>query len=140
MNKNLKNILVIIITSIMLIPFLGLKKYVKPYISLHTGTITEENINRTEKIFTSGQRINIGLIAPDGFKDYGIRLQLSKQDEKTSNWGFSLISSKDIYIDKTQNLYKDYIYIYRPGRYILQFFYINKKTYPFAHYEFSVQG
>lgn len=129
---------VIIILSSFL--FLGFKKYEKPYIMLSSGSIINENAIRTEKIFSPSQRINVGLIAPDGFKDGGIRLQISKQDEKTSNWGFSIIQSRDIYIDKSLKLYKDCIYIYRPGRYILQFFYIDKKNYPFAHYEFSIKN
>ena len=123
---------------ISLIFFCGFKRYEKPYIILSSGSITSENLKRIERVFSIGQRINIGLAAPDGFKDYGIRKQLSKQDDKTSNWGFSIIQSSDFYIDKTQNLYKDYIYIYRPGHYILQFFYINNKRYPFAHVEFKV--
>lgn len=136
MNKFIITILIFTV----IISCSAFKKHEKPYIMLSTGSITSENAKRTEKIFTSGQRINIGLIAPEGFKDYGIRQQLSRQDEKTSNWGYTLIQSKDIFQDKTLKLYKDYIYIYRPGRYILQYFYINKKNYPFAHYEFSVRN
>ena len=64
---------------------------------------------------------------------------ISKRDDKTSNWGFSIIQSRDIFIDKTADIYNDYILIQRPGRYIIQFFYLNNKDYPFIHREFLVQ-
>ncbi len=135
----MKKCLIFVLLFSAIVFFSGFKKYTKPVIVLSAGTITNESIKRPERTFAAGQKINIGLFAPDGFKDNGIRLQLSKQDEKTSNWGFSIIQSRDIYIDKSQKLYKDYIYVYLPGHYILQFFNLSKKTYPFAHFEFLVK-
>ena len=84
-------------------------------------------------------RIYYALYAPGGFKQPGIRLQISKQDDKTSNWGFSIINSRDIYLDTAQKVYRDYIYIQQKGHYIIQFFYLNNKDYPFAHREFRVE-
>lgn len=117
----------------------GFKKYKKPYAIITAGSITQENTQRLERFFAIGQRINIGIFAPSGFKYEGIRLQISKQDEKTSNWGFSIIQSRDIYLDKSTDRYTDYIVLNRSGHYILQFFYLNNKDYPFIHREFYVQ-
>ena len=90
-------------------------------------------------LFSFFFRINYALIAPDGFKKPGVRLQISKQDDKTSNWGFSIIQTRDFYLDLSQKAYRDYIYIQRPGRYYIQFFYLSNKDYPFARSEFWVQ-
>jgi len=122
-----------------LLIFCGFTKKQKPYILLSSGNsaVMGDTI-RNERHFFSGQRIYFSLTAPDGYKDSGVRMQLSKQDEKTSNWGFSIIQSKDLYLDKTQNTYKDYLRITQSGHYILQFFYLKNKRYPFAHTEFMV--
>ncbi len=109
------------------------------YIMLSSASISQMTADRIEKYFYPGQRIYYALISPDGFKYQGIRMQLSKQDDKTSNWGFSIIQSRDFVVDMAQNQYNDHINISRPGHYILQFFYLNNKDYPFAHTEFMVQ-
>lgn len=106
---------------------------------LSSASISEMTAQRMERYFSCGQRIHYALISPDGFKYPAVRMQISKQDEKTSNWGFSVIQSRDITLDMAQNQYIDYIYITRSGHYILQFFYLNNKDYPFAHTEFMVQ-
>ncbi len=131
-----------IITILLILPlflFCSFKKKEKPYIILSSNPISLEYAKRMENFFCVNQRIHFALVAPGGFKTPGVRLQISKQDEKTSNWGFTIIQSRDLYLDKAQNIFKDYIYIQRPGKYILQFFYLNNKDYPFAHREFWVQ-
>lgn len=115
----------------------GFKKE-KPYLILSSGTINQDNTQRIERSFASMSRINYALILPKGLKYSGVRLQISSQDEKTSNWGYSLHQTKDLYLDTSLKIYRDYIVVQKPGRYILQFFYLNKKTYPFAHIEFMV--
>lgn len=118
----------------------GFKHSEKPFAVVSSGTINKENLQRYERVFNTGQRINYALIAPDGVKYEGIRIQLSKQDDKVTNWGFSIIESKDIYLNKgSDTVYTDYLVPRSSGRYALQFFYLNKKTYPFARREFVVQ-
>ncbi len=131
--------LIVILLILPLLLFCSFKKKEKPYIVLSSGTISIENTQRIERIFLTKQRINYALIAPDGFKYAGVRVQISKQDDKTSNWGFSIVQSNDLYLDLSQKAYLDYIYIQQPGHYILQFFYLNNKNYPFVHREFLVQ-
>ena len=131
-----------IVTIILIFPLLFLCSFkikAKPYVLLSSGTISTETTSRMERIFLSGKRINYALIAPDGFKKPGVCLQISKQDDKTSNWGFSIIQTRDFYLDLSQKAYRDYIYIQRPGRYYIQFFYLSNKDYPFARSEFLVQ-
>jgi len=131
-----------LIVALLILPlllFCSFKKKEKPYVVLSSGTISIENTQRIERIFLQKQRINYALIAPDGFKYAGVRVQISKQDDKTSNWGFSIVQSNDLYLDLSQKTYRDYIYIQQPGHYILQFFYLNNKNYPFVHKEFLVQ-
>ena len=131
---------IIIILSILPLLFLcSFKIKAKPYVLLSSGTISTDATKRMQRVFVAGQRINYALVAPDGFKKPGVRLQISKQDEKTSNWGFSIIQTRDIYLDLSQNAYRDYLYIQRPGRYYIQFFYLSNKDYPFARSEFWVQ-
>ena len=68
-----------IITILLILPlilFCGFfKKENKPYIILSSGTINSEYTKRIERNFNVGQRINYALIAPDGFKKSGVRLQ-----------------------------------------------------------------
>ena len=128
------------ILSISLILFCGFKRAEKPFAVVSSGKITQENLQRYERFFNVGQRINYALIAPDGVKYSGIRMQLSKQDSKTTNWGLSIVESKSIFIPKGKNnYYIDYIVPRESGNYALQFFYANKKNYPFARREFVVQ-
>ncbi len=121
-----------------LILLCGFKNREKPFVILSSGSIINDNIQRIERTFNSKERINYALITPDGLKYGGVRMQISSQNQKTSNWGFSVIQSKDLYIDTSSKIYKDYIFIQKPGNYIIQFFYLNKKNYPFAHKEFTV--
>lgn len=131
--------LFLILLIIPLVFLCSFKKKEKPYAILSSGTISAEYVQRAERIFLPHQRINYAIIAPDGFKTPGIRMQLSKVDEKTSNWGFSIVQTNDIYIDMAQKTYQNYIYVQRSGRYVLQFFYLNNKNYPFIHKEFMVK-
>ncbi len=135
----MKKILSVFIITVLIVICCGFKKSSKPYIVLSSGTITAETLQRIERIFVVKQRINYALIIPEGIKYSGVRMQISKQDDKTSNWGFSVIATKDLYIDMYEKYYTDYIYIQKPGHYIIQFFYLNKKNYPFAHKEFLVK-
>ena len=131
---------IIIILSILPLLFLcSFKIKAKPYVLLSSGTISTDATKRMERVFVAGQRINYALVAPDGFKKPGVRLQISKQDDKTSNWGYSIIQTRDIYLDLSQKAYRDYLYLQRPGRYYIQFFYLSNKDYPFARSEFLVQ-
>ncbi len=130
-------------TVILILPLLFFcgffKKEKRPFLVLSSGAITTQTTYRIERNFASGQRINYALIAPSGFKKSGVRLQLSKQDDKTTNWGFSIVKTQDLYLVKGETSYRNYIYLKNPGRYILQFFYLSNKDYPFAHIEFRVQ-
>lgn len=132
-----KILLVFLIVPLIL--FCGFKKKERPFLILSAGTINAENVQRIERAFLVGQRVNYALVSPDGLKYSGVRMQLSTQNDKTTNYGFSLIETDDLYIDKYSKMYKDYFVPRKPGRYILQFFYLNKKNYPFAHIEFVVR-
>ena len=132
-----KYVLILLIIPILFLT--GFKHKEKPYIILSSGTITEENIKYYERIFYTGQRINYAVVAPDYFKEDSVRIQLSTQNNKTSNWGYEIIETNDIFIDKAQKIYRNYIVPRKKGHYILQFFYIDNKRYPFAPVEFMVQ-
>ena len=127
-----------ILLIIPILLFCGFKKKERPIIILSSNQITNASAQVIENHFNVQSRIYYALYAPDGFKQPGVRMQLSKQDDKTSNWGFSVISVNDIYLDMAQKVYRDYIYIQQPGHYIIQFFYLDNKDYPFAHREFRV--
>lgn len=117
----------------------GFRKYEKPYLLMSAAPVSDINQNRTERVFAVRQRIYYALIAPDNFKYSGVRVQISKQEENTSNWGFSIVNTEDIYIVKGDCEYKNYIILTSPGHYIIQFFYLNNKRYPFVHREFMVR-
>lgn len=131
--------LLLILLIIPVIVLCGFKKAVKPFVVLSSGSITKENTTRIERVFSVGQRVNYCLIAPDGVKYSGIRMQLSTQDEKTSNWGFSIIESNDVYVPQSDMEYCSYFVPRKSGHYIIQFFYLNNKRYPFVHKEFLVR-
>lgn len=134
----MKKILTVLII-LPLIMFCGFfKKEEKPFILLSSGSINSEYTKKIERNFNIGQRINYALIAPSGFKKSGVRMQISKQDNKTTNWGFSVIQSNDLYLNKGEVRYQDYIVLRTAGKYTLQFFYLSNKDYPFAHTEFRV--
>ena len=133
----MKKILIIIL--IFPIIFLcGFKKREKPFLIMSSAPVNEQTLNTPERTFSSKKRIYYSLIAPEGFKYSGIRMQLSKQSDKTSNWGFSIVNTEDIYIVKGDFDYRSYFVVQTPGRYIIQFFYSNNKRYPFIHREFMV--
>ncbi len=132
----MKKILLVLLIFPLLI-CTGFKKE-KPYIILSNEAITNQSIKRIERNFPVKTRIYYALIMPEGLKYSGVRMQVSNQNDKTSNWGYSINTTKDIYIDTFSKVYRDYIYIQKPGRYTIQFFYLNKKNYPFAHKEFMV--
>ena len=130
-----------IILVLLIIPFIllcGFKKAERPFLVLSGSEIHNVNMQRIERDFGAGQRIYYALVMPKGFKYSGVRLQVSSQSDKVSNWGFSLVESRDLYIDKYDQIHKDYIVARKAGRYVLQFFYLNKKNHPFAHIEFQV--
>ncbi|MBE7705483.1 MAG: hypothetical protein E7Z90_06730 [Cyanobacteria bacterium SIG29] len=131
--------ILLLILIIPLILLCGFKFKQKPYVIVSSGTIDSSSIQRIERAFLVGQPINYALVSPDGLQYSGVRMQVSMQSEKTTNWGFSIEESNDLYIDKSSKIYRDYIYPRKTGHYILQFFYLNKKTYPFAHIEFVVR-
>ena len=131
--------LLIIILCISVVFCCGFKKENKPYIIMSAGQISKQSLDRIEKYFPSRHRIYYSLMAPDGFKYPAIRVQISKQDDKTSNWGFSIIKTEDISVVPGDRQYNGYIYLTEKGHYILQFFYINRKRYPFIHREFMVE-
>lgn len=134
----MKKIFAVILLIPVLFLFCAFKKQEKPYLVMSNSKITQNSLNRIERNFGVKQRIYYALIAPDGFKYDGIRMQISKQDDKTSNWGFSIINSHDIYIPKGDMEYRNYVVIPNSGHYIIQFFYLNNKRYPFIHREFMV--
>ena len=93
-----KILLVFLIVPLIL--FCGFKKKERPFLILSAGTINAENVQRIERAFLVGQRVNYALVSPDGLKYSGVRRQLSTQSDKTTNYGFSLIETEDLYIDK----------------------------------------
>ena len=131
----------ILLTLLILPLFLccAFKKEQKPYAVISSNPITKASIQRIEHTFMEKHRIYYTVVAPEGFKYSGIRVQLSKQDEKTSNWGFSIIQSEDIYVVKGDKEFKGYVLPPSKGHYILQCFYSNNKRYPFIHREFMVR-
>ncbi len=131
--------IILLLLIVPLILFCGFKKKERPFLILSAGTITPQSIQRIERAFAVGQRVNYALVSPDGLKYSGVRMQLSTQSDKTTNYGYSIIETDDLYIDKYSKMYRDYFVPRKSGKYILQFFYLNKKNYPFAHIEFFVR-
>ena len=132
-----KVLLILLILPLILL--CGFRRVQKPFVILSTGTITSSSVQRVERYFNVNQRINFALIIPEKLKYAGVRMQISKQSDKTSNWGFSIIETKDLYIVDGDKAYRGYIVPRTKGRYIIQFFYLNKKNYPFVHKEFMVR-
>lgn len=132
-----KILLLILIVPLLLLCAFKVKE--KPFVVLSSGTIDSNNLQRIERAFLVGQRVNYALVSPDGLKYEGVRMQISTQSDKTTNWGFSILESNDLFLDKSSKIYRDYIVPRKSGKYIIQFFYLNKKTYPFAHLEFLVK-
>lgn len=109
----------------------------KPYVYLSSDSMVYQgNQPRIERRFNAGQRIYYTLVAPDGFKDAGVRFKIVKHDEKTSNWGYSILSVKDIYLDLGKTSYRDYFVLGQKGHYVVEFYYAKSLNYPFARNEF----
>lgn len=133
----MKKTAVLILAIVLILFTAGFKRKSKPVIVLSSNPVID-GAQRIENNFPARSRIYIALYAENGFKYPGARLQISKQDNKTSNWGFSIVSAKDIYLDLSEKVYRDYIVLPKGGHYIIQFFYLNNKDYPFVHREFGV--
>lgn len=134
-----KILLTFLILPLILLCGFTFKKEQKPYAVISSNPITKASIQRVEHSFMEKRRIYYSVVAPENFKYSGIRMQLSKQDDKTSNWGFSIIQTEDIYVVKGDKEFRGYVLPPSKGHYILQFFYSNNKRYPFIHREFMVQ-
>ena len=134
----MKKILIIFLI-LPLILCCAFKKEQKPYAVISSNPITKASMQKIEHTFMEKRRIYYAVVAPDGFKYSGIRMQLSKQDDKTSNWGFSIVQTEDIYVVKGDSEFGGYVLPPAKGHYILQFFYANNKRYPFIHREFMVR-
>lgn len=132
-----KFLLILLILPLILL--CGFKRVEKPFVVLSSGTIDNISSQRVERYFNVNQRINYALIIPDKLKYSGVRMQLSKQSDKIANWGFTIEETNDFYVVKGDNVYRSYFVPRSTGHYIIQFFYLNKKNYPFAHKEFMVQ-
>lgn len=117
----------------------GFKRKEKPFVLLSSAYITNDTFKYFERNFFIGQKVYYAVVAPEYFKDNSVRVQVSFQNEKTSNWGYEIIETNDIFIDKAQKIYRNYVVPRKKGHYILQFFYIDNKRYPFAHVEFMVR-
>lgn len=132
-----KFLLILLILPLILL--CGFKRVEKPFVVLSSGTIDNISSQRVERYFNVNQRINYALIIPDKLKYSGVRMQLSKQSDKIANWGFTIEETNDFYVVKGDSVYRSYFVPRSTGHYIIQFFYLNKKNYPFAHKEFMVQ-
>lgn len=128
---------IIILFSVIFTCGFSLSKKQKPYVYISSAPVVyNEGQARIERRFNAGQRVYYTLVAPDGFKDAGVRFKIVKHEEKTSNWGYSVLRAKDIYLDLSKSIYCDYFVIAQKGHYVVEFYYARDLKYPFARNEF----
>ena len=98
----------------------------KPFVVLNSQAINSKTIYNPIYNYTPHQKINYVVVKQQGFTDSVLRIQILKQDDKVSNWGFSLAGSDNICVDKGAKFYIGYIAAPpMPGRYCIRFFELN---------------
>jgi hypothetical protein len=108
----------------------------KPFIVFSSSTVTSQS--RPESVFLTGKKIYYAAVAPDGFEENLIKIQIFKQDEKSEFWGYSYMTNKTVEI-KNNKFYRDYVVFHQMGHYIMQVFYLSNLQKPLMMADFWVR-
>lgn len=108
----------------------------KPFVVFSSYKITKST--QPIRLFHTGERIYFGLIAPKGFKDNVLKVQIFKQDDKREYWGYSYYYNREVRLDN-RSYYTDYVVIHQAGHYIMQAFNISNLHSPVILGDFVVQ-
>lgn len=108
----------------------------KPFVVFSAQEVNQ--YTKPIRLFHIGERIYFGLVAPKGFKDNVLKVQIFKQDDKSEYWGYSYYYNREVRL-KHENFYTDYVVIHQAGHYIMQVFNISNLHSPIILGDFVVQ-
>lgn len=105
---------------------------------LNAKPITKANVFEVQQAFNVNQKIHYAVLAPKGFKDKVIRVQIVKKDEKTQHWGYQIAESQDKYIDSKKKFYIDYFVAHEKGYFLIRVYELKNLDTPIARSDFWV--
>lgn len=113
----------------------------KNYVFFSSKPITSQtfSFNQSEKVFESGQKINLVFVTQNPFNSNKIRLQVLKVKENVQVYGYTLESARDIEIDVTKNYFISNFYIHSTGYYILRVFSHSDMEKPLSETDFWIK-
>jgi hypothetical protein len=113
----------------------------KAAIFFTSGAITPENfsVQKCQKVFNVGQRIDFLLYNPKPLTNSVIRIQVLKIDSNEFVSGFTIAHARDIEINTRLNYATDYFYLYQEGAYMLRIFSKSNLEKPIAEEGFYVR-
>lgn len=111
----------------------------KVFIVMKSEPLNSRNAQYYEQSFEQYQRIYYAIIAPNGFKDDAIKIEIVKVSDKVSSMGYSIQYAQDLAIDRSKNYYTNYFTISSGGLYMMQVFELRRPEKCLARYSFRVK-
>jgi hypothetical protein len=133
----LNKMLILTIFFILLVFSSGCSKKQPYYVILSSNPITQSTF-QTEKTFKVGEKINFAVLAPSGFQNPLVRIQIIKQNAITHYIGYTMEHARDIEIDTSKNFFIDSFYIYSAGGFYFRVFSHADFQKPLVQTDFSV--
>ena len=114
--------------------------YDRGIILFNREPITEANVLKDSKTFSSGSRVYYLFIAPKKMSNEFIRVQVFSITDKDSWGGSNVLRTKDYRLMKDERYYfTDYFTLYEKGRYGLQVFSHDDFQHPLAVNDFFIE-
>ncbi|MCR5260228.1 MAG: hypothetical protein K6C94_00135 [Candidatus Gastranaerophilales bacterium] len=111
----------------------------KAFILMKSEPLTTKNARQYEQYFSVGQRIYYAVVAPKGFKDSAIKIEIVKVSDKVPTMGYSIQYAQDLAIDTTKKYYTNYFTLSTGGAYVMQVFELRRPDKCIARYDFRVK-
>lgn len=101
----------------------------KPFVVFSSSPITQKT--QPQSTFKKGERIYYAAVAPKGFGDSVIKVQIFKQEDKTEFGGYSYRYNRTCELENDK-YYTDYLILHEKGHYIMQVFHLKNLQSPIA--------
>lgn len=111
----------------------------KAFILMKSEPLTAQNAQQYEQYFEVGQRIYYAIVAPNGFKDSAVKIEIVKVSDKVPSMGYSIQYAQDLAIDNTKKYYTNYFTLSTGGAYVMQVFELRRPDKCIARYGFRVK-
>lgn len=111
----------------------------KAFVLMKSEPLTQQNAQYYEQSFEKFQRIYYAVVAPHGFKDEAIKIEIVKVSDKVPSMGYSIQYAQNLAIDNTKKYYTNYFTLSSSGAYVMQVFELRRPDKCIARYGFRVK-